>query len=231
MTRFIFTHVLSAKTSYIANPVSQGKSWGQLQSYHHLRKNEEHYVPAQRLLQVLSSAIRASRDGTEPRKGVNVWGQKRTKEKVMPAGGDGGVLWVAEEGSESRGLGKWVGMKERVMNPGGIRMNEDILIITPFAFLDSQQWGFHCWFSGFSLEPRGRTSVCGELGKPLGLREETVAFLQDSMPHPLQPFQTCRSPRGCPPPFPLEISPNASLKYSYGSLYLKNSRKLPKTQK
>lgn len=38
----------------------------------------------------------------------------------MPAGGDGGVLWV-EEGSESRGLGKWVGMKERVLNPGGIR--------------------------------------------------------------------------------------------------------------
>ena len=39
----------------------------------------------------------------------------------MPAGGDGGVLWVAEEGSESRGWGKWVGMKERVLNPGGIR--------------------------------------------------------------------------------------------------------------
>ena len=137
-----------------------------------------------------------------------------------------------EEGSESRGLGKWVGMKERVMNPGRIRDEwGHSHYHTLGAFLDSQQWGFHCWFSEFSLEPRGRTSVCGELGKPLGLREETVAFLQDSMHHPLQPFQTCRSPRGCPPPFPLETSPNASLKYLYGSLYLKNSMKLPNTQK
>ena len=111
-------------------------------------------------------------------------------------------------------------------------MSEDILIITLLAFLDSQQWGFHCWFSGFSLEPRGRTSVCGELDKPLGLREETVAFLQDSAEdHPLQPFQASRSPWGCPPPFPLETSSNASLRYLYGSLYLKNSIKLPNTQK
>lgn len=38
----------------------------------------------------------------------------------MPAGGDGRGS-CGSRGLRARGLGKWVGMKERVMNPGGIR--------------------------------------------------------------------------------------------------------------
>lgn len=100
-------------------------------------------------------------------------------------------------------------------------MNEDILIITPFAFMDSQQWGFS-WFPKVNSAWNLRQDFClRRAWQASWAQGETVAFLPRVPCPPSPALPDITEPSGMSTSFPLEIFLCRPSRFSYGSRYLK----------